>query len=66
MPANTEEPRATLFGRANAGEAFGPMPQNKWHAGQRLHIVDDGRTLEETRYGREGWFEFGKTLAALE
>src|SRR5260370_34341827 len=51
MPAHAEKPCAALTVRTYAGKAFGSIAQNVWDTGQGLHIVDDGRTREETRNG---------------
>ena len=56
----------TVRVRANAGETIRAIAENEWNTGESLDIVDDRRTLEETRNGRERWFKFGKTFAAFE
>ena len=66
MPAHREKPRAALFGRADAREAFGTFAQDERHASQRLDVVDDRRALEETRNCGERRLEFRKALTAFQ
>src|SRR6266404_1638671 len=65
MPAHAEKPCAALTVRAYAGKSFGSKAQNEWDTGQGLHIVDDGRAREETRYGREWGLYPGKAFPTL-
>ncbi len=66
VPANREQPRTALPGRAEAREALRPFAQNERHARQRLDVVDDRRAVEQTGDGRKRRLELRKALAAFQ
>ena len=66
MPAHREEPGAALLRCSDAREVLGPFAQDVGKAGQRLHVVDDGWTLEESRNRGEWRLDFRKPFPSLQ
>ena len=61
-----EQPGAALFRRSQRGEAIRALAQNERNTGQRLDVVHDRWTLEQTRDGRERRLELGKAFSSLD